>query len=102
MAKIIAVCRSDKKGTENEMVKLSKLPKLKVKWWSLGCAEEETTCDFEQAKDIVFGKNTTTLVFAEGEMIDSYEELAQLAAQNQHKAKETLNVTLLVAGIGGG
>jgi len=81
---------------------MSELPKLKVKWWSLGCAEEETTCDLEQARDIVFGKNTATLVFAEGEMINSYEELVQVAAQEQHKDKETLNVSLLVAAIGGG
>jgi len=81
---------------------MPQLPKLKVKWWSLGCAEEETTCDFEQARDIVFGKSPATLVFAEGEMVNSYEELAQVAAQDQHKDKEMLNVTLLVAEIGGG
>ena len=82
---------------------MSQLPRLKVKWWSLGCTEEETTCDLEQSKDIIFGSNSpVTLVFAEGEMIDSYEELAQLAAQDQHKDKEMLNVTLLVAEIGGG
>lgn len=82
---------------------MSQLPKLKVKWWSLGCAEEETTCDFEQAKDIVFGSNSpATLVFAEGEMVNSYEELAQVAAQDRYKDKEALNVALLIAEIGGG
>ena len=82
---------------------VSQLPRLKVRWWSFGCPEEETTCDLEQAKDIIFGSNSpVTLVFAEGEMIDSYEELAQLAAQDQHKDKETLNIALLVAAIGGG
>ena len=81
---------------------MPELPKLKVKWWSLGSAEEETTCDFEQAKDIVFGNSPAVLVFAEGKMINSYEELVQLAAQDQHKDKQTLNVTLLVSEIGGG
>jgi len=81
---------------------VSQLPKLKVRWWSLGCAEEETTCDFEQAKDVVFGKSPATLIFVEGEMVNSYEELTRVAAQHQHKDKEMLNVTLLVAEIGGG
>ncbi|MDH5695983.1 MAG: hypothetical protein OEZ00_05190 [Dehalococcoidia bacterium] len=81
---------------------MSELPKLKVKWWTLGSAEEKTTCDFEQAKDIVFGNSPAILVFAEGEMINSYEELVQLAAQDQHKDKEVLNVTLLISDTSGG
>ena len=81
---------------------MSNLPKLKVKWWSLGNPEEETTCDFEQAKDIVFGNRMWTLALAEGEMISSYEELVKLAAQDKHKDKEVINVTLLVPVIGGG
>ena len=81
---------------------MSGLPGLRVKWWSLGCAEEEITCDFEQARDIVFGDSPAALIFAEGEMINSYEELTRLAAQDQHKDKEILNVTLLMKEIGGG
>jgi len=84
---------------------MSNLPKLKVRWWSLVSEEEETTCDFEQAKDIVFGSRSSRMwafALAEGEMINSYEELIQLAAQDQHKNKEVLNVTLIVPVIGGG
>jgi len=81
---------------------VSQFPKLKVKWWFFGCPGEETTCDLEQARDVVFGKSPATLIFMEGEMVDSYEELARVAAQDQHKDKEMLNVTLLVAEIGGG
>ena len=81
---------------------MSNLPKLKVKWWSLAGEGEETICDFEQAEDIVFSKGTWGIAFAEGEMVRSYEELVQLAAQDQHKDKGMLNVTLLVPEIGGG
>ena len=81
---------------------MSNLPKLKVKWWSLGSQEEETTCDFEQAKDIVFGNRMWAVALAEGQVINSYEELVQLAAQDQHKDKEVLNVMLIVPAIGGG
>ena len=81
---------------------MSKLPKLKVKWWSLGGGQEETTCHLEEAKDIVFGNRAWTVAFAEGEMIKSYEELIQLATSDEHKDKETLNLTLIVPVIGGG
>ena len=84
------------------MVELSKLPKLRVKYWSLGSSEDEITCDFEQAKDIIFDKSPASLVFTEGEIIYSYEELTQLAVQEKHKDKKVLNVTLLVSEIGGG
>jgi len=84
---------------------MSKLPKLKVKWWSLESEGEETTCDFEQAKDTVFGSRSSrmwAIALAEGQVINSYEELVQLAAQDQHKDKEALNVVLIVSIIGGG
>ena len=77
-------------------------PRLKVKWWSLDSREEETTCDFEQAKDIVFGHGLDVLVFVEGQMIASYEELAQLAAQDKCKDKEALEVILVATAIPGG
>ena len=84
---------------------MPKLPRLKVKWWSLDGLEEETTCDFEQAKDIVFGSQSSrmwAIALAEGQTINSYEELVQVATQDQHKDKETLNVALIVMEIGGG
>lgn len=55
---------------------MSELPELRVKWWSLGSPDVETTCNLEQAKEIVFGNRPAVLVFLEGEMVNSYEELA--------------------------
>jgi len=70
-------------------------------WWSLA-GQEESTCDFEQARDIVFGDKMWAVAIAEGHVIKSYEELVQMATQDEHKDKEVLNVTLLVPAIGGG
>jgi hypothetical protein len=81
---------------------MSNLPKLKVKWWALGSESEETTCDFEQARDFVFGSKSSGIIFAEGRLIRSYEELVQLAVHDQHKDKEMLNVTVVVAALEGG
>ena len=84
---------------------MPKLPKLKVTWWSLDSQGKEINCDFEQAKDIVFGSPGSRLwavALAEGQAINSYEELVQLAAQDEHKDKEMLNVVLIVSVIGGG
>ena len=93
--------RARKAGREAG-VEMSDLPKLKVTRWSLGCQEEETTYDFEQAKDLVLANGAWSLAFAEGEVINSYEELVQLAARDQYKDREVLNLTLLVPGVGGG
>ena len=81
---------------------MPKLPKLKVKWWSIGYAEEETICDFEQAKEVVFGHGLDIIVSVEGQMIASYEELVQLVAQEQYKDKEALEVILVATAIPGG
>lgn len=81
---------------------MPELPKLRVKWWSLGSPDVETTCNLEQAKEIVFGNRPAVLVFLEGEMVNSYEELVQLATQERNKGKEVLNVALVVMEIGGG
>jgi len=81
---------------------MSQLPKLKVKWWFFGCPGEETTCDLEQARDVVFDYRPGILIFVEGEMVNSYEELAQVAAQDQHKDKEALDVALVFMEISGG
>jgi len=81
---------------------MSELPKIKVKWWTLGSPDEETTCSLEQAKEVIFGNRPAVLVFVEGEMINSYEELVQLARQDRYKGKEVLNVALVVADISGG
>ena len=77
-------------------------PKLKVKWWTLGTQDKEITCDFEQAKDTVFGKKSAGIAFCEGMLIRSYEDLVEVASQKQHKDKKVLNITLVVAALEGG
>ena len=78
---------------------MSKLPKLKIKWWSAGHEEEETNCDFEQAKDTIFSHGLEVLIFVEHRMITSYEELVQLASEEQYKDKEFLEVVLVPTAI---
>lgn len=88
-----------------EMAKPSKLPKIRVKWLYLGSPEEETTCDFEEAKHLIFGNRINRVwsrALAEDERISSYEELVHLAAQDQHKNKEVLNITLFIPVVAGG
>ena len=81
---------------------MSKLLKLKIKWWSAGHEEEETTCDFEQAKDTIFSHGLEVLIFVEHQMITSYEGLVQLASEEQYKDKEFLEVVLVPTAIPGG
>lgn len=76
------------------------LPKLKVRWWYLGCVAEETTYDFEQAKHSLFS-HPGILLWVEGQTIRSYEDLAQLASQDDCKDKEFLEAVAMVP-IGGG
>jgi len=77
---------------------MSKLPKLKVNWGSWG--KNVGIYNFEQAKYLPLF-NSPTLVVGEGQVINSYEELVQLAAQNRYKDKESLEL-LVVKAIGGG
>ncbi len=81
---------------------MSKLPRLKVKWLSAGYEEEEITCDFEQAEEIVFGHGLDVLIFVEHQMIASYEELLQMADREQWQGKEALEVILVATAIPGG
>ncbi|MFO7773974.1 MAG: hypothetical protein R6V59_08620 [Dehalococcoidia bacterium] len=84
---------------------MSILPKLKVTWWSLESPGRETICDFEQAKDTIFGSSsnrTWSVALAEGQAINSYQELVQLASQEEHKDKELFSIALIVSVIGGG
>jgi len=81
---------------------MSKLPKLKIKWWSLEHEKEETFDNPEQLKDIVFKNHERVHIVAEGQVIDSYEELVNLIAQDQHKDKETLNIVVFSSVISGG
>ena len=82
---------------ESEM---SKLPRLKVISPFKYKAE---IYDMEQAKDSLFRSSDIPMnVIVEGQLIHSYEELVQLAAQDEHKNKEMLNVMLIDPAIGGG
>ena len=76
---------------------MSKLPKLKV-ILAVGRQIEEIR-DFEQGKYLPFAHHI--FIFAEGQKIDSYEELLQLASQKQYKDKEYLEVWV-TTGIAGG
>jgi len=81
----------------NEM---PKLPKLKVKK-PFGYPSEEIR-DFEQAKYFLFSYGASTIVMVEKQVVNSYDELLQLAAQDCYKDKESLDVVVLPAIVGGG
>lgn len=70
---------------------MSKLPKLKIN--GLGWDVCDEIRDFEQAKYLPFGHNV--IIAVEGQVIGSYEDLIQLAAQDRHKGKEFLEVKFL-------
>ncbi len=70
---------------------MPKLPKLKVRrTWN----PVEETHDLEQARNLLFNRGTDMLVIVEGQMVNSYEELVQLAAQDAYKDKESLEVVM--------
>ncbi len=79
---------------------MSKLPKLKLKK-PFGYPFEEVR-DFEQAQYFLFSYGANAVVMVEDRIVNSYEELVQLAAQDYYKGKESLEVQLLPAVIGGG
>ncbi len=78
---------------------MSKLPKLKVKrtfGYTPGAGPAypiEETCDFEQAKSFPYG-HAGTFIMAENQVINSYEELVQLASQDSYRDKEFLEVVV--------
>ena len=78
---------------------MSNLPKLKISSL-LGSEPKEDICDLEQAKQrLDYGSETIVLV--EGHMVNSHEELIQLATQNRYKDRESLEVVLLPLIAGG-
>jgi len=79
---------------------MSRLPKLKLKK-PFGYPFEENR-EFEQAQYFLFSYGDSATVMVEGQVINSYEELVQLAAQDCYKDKESLEVLLLPAVVGGG
>lgn len=78
---------------------MSSLPKLKVK--SLLEFEDKTDiCDLEQAKNR-FEYGSETIILVEGEVVNSHEELVQLANRDQYQNTELLEVVLLPFIVGG-
>ena len=78
---------------------MSKLPKLKVKL-PFGDTVQDV-CELEQAR-YRFSYGQETLVVVEGQVVNSYEELVQLASRDEYKDKEFLEVQLLENLPGGG
>ena len=70
---------------------MSKLPKLRIKrTWN----PVEEIHDLEQARTLLFSRGADMLVIVEGQMVSSYNELVQLAAQAPYKDKESLEVVM--------
>ena len=78
---------------------MSRLPKLKIKL-PFGNSDEDI-CELEQAK-YRFTYGQEGLVVVEGQVVNSYEELVQLASRDDYKDKEFLEVELLPTLPGGG
>jgi len=74
-----------------------KLPKLKIiqPYWDV----PEEIRDFKEGKYLPFCGHLYIVV--EGEVISSYDELVQLAAEDRYKDKEFLEVRLLEITSGG-
>jgi hypothetical protein len=81
---------------------MSELPKIKVKWWALELEKEETFDSPEQVKDLLFKSRDRAHIVAEGQVINSYEELVNMMTQDQYKNKETLNIVVFSSAISGG
>ena len=81
---------------------MSKLPKIKIKWWALELKKEETFDSPEQVKDLLFNNRERAHIVAEGQVINSYEELVNMMTQDQYKYKETLNIIVFSSAISGG
>ena len=72
---------------------MSELPKLKIQ--SLyGPGSEADICDIEQAKSR-FDYGSDTIIVVEGQVVSSYDELVQLAANDKYKDQEFLEVVLM-------
>ena len=69
---------------------MSKLPKIKVVQPFRYPSEE--IHDLEQAKYFLFSYGPSVFIVVEGQVINSYDELVLLAAQDCHKDKEFLEV----------
>lgn len=78
---------------------MSKLPKLKVHI-PFGYPNEDI-CELEQARyRLSYGAGVVVMV--EGQVVNSYDELIQLAAQDIYRDREFLEVVLIVDLVAGG
>ena len=64
------------------------------------CDQEERVVDIEEAKNWNFF-DPTALVVVEKQLIYSYEDLLEIAASDELKDKETLDVHLMITCTGG-
>ena len=77
---------------------MAKLPKLKVK--SSPWFPNEEVRDIDEAKHLFFSF-AGTLLWIDGQVVTSQEELIQLAAQERYQGKEFLEAVVLLP-LGGG
>ena len=71
---------------------MSKLPKLKVKrTWN----PVEETHDLEQARYLLFSGGDDMLVLVEGQAVNSYEELVQMASRDDYRDRKFLEIMLI-------
>ena len=79
---------------------MSKLPRLKINWQEGSQSDE--TYELDRVKELIFDQGPGVLVFVEGQLINSHEELVQLVAQERYQNREWLWVFLVPRTIGGG
>lgn len=73
------------------------LPKLKIIKPTF--ALEEEVIEFDMAKDIIY--NGEYYVFAEGELVRSFEDLQRIVAEDRNKDKKIITIRYLEV-VGGG
>ncbi len=74
---------------------MSKLPKLRVRSLLYGESKDEAEIDDLEQLRSRFAAGSDIIVVVEGRMVNSYDELARLIAQDEYKDKELLEVMLL-------
>lgn len=73
-------------------INISELPKLRVRTYPEN--SDDKIRDFERAKEFPFLLNDS-LILVEGQVITSYDEFLQLAAQDSYRNSEFLDVVIL-------
>ena len=78
---------------------MSKLPRLKVQS-PFASGNEADICDLEEAKHY-FDYGSEAVILVDGQVVNSYEELIQIAAGENYKDKEFIEVVRLPLIAGG-